>query len=164
LPNGRLLFVGAGHLADAVKAAAEQLGIADRVELTGLIPRDEVYQRLQAADLFVSPSYGEGLPIAVLEAMACRRPVVLSDIAPHREIAGENNDLPLIAPDDTAGLAQAISQIAALTPTERKQVGQRWRKLVDDHFSLTSMHRGYAEIYAEVQPAIVQKQNASLAR
>jgi glycosyltransferase involved in cell wall biosynthesis len=164
LPNGRLVFVGAGHLAESVKATAEQLGIADRVELTGLVPRDEVYQRLQAADLFVSPSYGEGLPIAVLEAMACRRPVILSDIAPHREIAGDNADLPLIHPDDIAGFAQAISRIAALPPTERAHLGQRWRKVVDDQFSLTSMHRGYAEIYAEVRPTVIPKPNTSLAR
>lgn len=164
LPNGRLVFVGAGHLSDSIKATAKQLGIADRVELTGLLPRDEVYHRLQAADLFVSPSYGEGLPIAVLEAMACRRPVVLSDIAPHREIAGDQTDLPLFQADDTAGFAQAISRIAALTPAERARIGQRWRKVVDDHFSLTSMHRGYAEIYAEVRPTIIHKQNASLAR
>ena len=163
LPAGRLVFVGAGHLADAIKTEAERLGIADRVELTGLIPRNQVYQRVQAADLYVSTSYGEGLPIAVLEAMACRRPVVLSDIAPHREIAGTNSDLPLVAPDDVAGFAEAIHRIAALAPAERALLGKRWRKVVDDHFSLASMHRGYAAIYDEVRPVILPKPNASLA-
>lgn len=163
LPNGRLVFVGAGHLADAIQAEAARLGIADRVELTGLIPRDQVYQRVQAADLYVSTSYGEGLPIAVLEAMACRRPVVLSDIAPHREIAGNNADMPLVGPDDVAGFAQAIQQIAALTPAQRELLGKRWRKVVDDHFSLASMHRAYATIYDEVRPTILPKPNASLA-
>lgn len=164
LTHAQLVFVGAGTLADAIRAEAEQLGVADQVTLTGLIPRDEVYQQLQKADLFVSTSYVEGLPIAVLEAMACRLPVILSDIAPHREIAIGHVDLPLIHVDDVDGFATAIRQVATLSSTQRTALGQRWRKIVEDHFSLTSMQRSYAAIYDEVHPPIVQKSNTSLAR
>ena len=150
LPHSRLVFVGAGPLAEVLRRQAAAAGMATRVELTGLLPRDEVYQRLQQADLFVSTSYGEGLPIAVLEAMACRTPVVLSAIAPHQEIVADLDEVALLQPDDQQGFALAIKRIAAYTPAERVALGKRCRRRVEEHFNLTQMHRGYATIYTQL--------------
>jgi glycosyltransferase involved in cell wall biosynthesis len=150
LPDSRLVFVGTGPLDKVLSERAAAAGVADRVEFTGLLPREEVYRRLQQADLFVSTSYGEGLPIAVLEAMACRTPVILSAIPPHREIVDNLADMPLLAPTDQQGFAQAIQAVAALTPVARAALGERARKRVEESFSLAQMHRGYATIYAEV--------------
>lgn len=150
VPNSRLVFVGVGPLHDIIYARAEAAGVVDQVEFTGLLPRNEVYRRLVAADIYASTSHGEGLPIAVLEAMACRTPVVLSAIAPHREIAESLTGIPLLDANDSAGFAQAISHFAAMSAEERSVVGEQCRQEVERHFSLQQMHRGYAEIYAEV--------------
>lgn len=120
------------------------------MELTGLIPREGVYKRLLEADLFVTASRGEGLPIAVLEAMACRLPVILSDIPPHREIAEGVDFIPLIECDDVNGFAREIERFRRMPALERVETGAKCRKHVEEHFPLAKMHRGYAETYEEL--------------
>ncbi len=144
-----LVFVGEGPLRDEV--GRESTVAAGRtVELTGLIPRDDVYRRLLSSDLYVSPSHGEGLPVAVLEAMAAGLPVVLSDIPPHRELAAGADFVPLIPPGDVAGFAREIERFAALDPEERAEVGRRCRRQVIDRFGLEKMLAAYDEIYREL--------------
>lgn len=150
LADSRLVFIGIGPMQETLRAKAQAVGIGERVEFTGLLSRNEVYQRLAAADLFVSTSYGEGLPIAVLEAMACQTPVVLSAIEPHREITEDLEGIPLLDADDKTGFAKAIQHFAAIDKSERAELGKRCRKHVDDAFSLAQMHRGYDAIYDEV--------------
>ncbi|HXQ36410.1 MAG TPA: glycosyltransferase, partial [Anaerolineales bacterium] len=99
---------------------------------------------------FVSASRGEGLPVAVLEAMACHRPVILSDIPPHREIVKDIDFIPLIQPDDVAGFARTIKKYQEMTPSERMEIGEKCRKIVEDRFSLPAMHAGYARIYSQI--------------
>ncbi len=148
--ESRLRLIGAGPLAPAVREAARQAGLAARVELCGLIPRDEVYAGLAEADVYVSASSCEGLPVAALEAMACGLPVVLSDIPPHREIAAGVDFVPLLAPDDAAGFARELARLRELSPQARRELGARCRRLAQERFGLGAMLRGYESVYAEV--------------
>ena len=101
-----LKIVGDGPDRGALEELAESLGLASRVTFTGRLGRDEVFQQLWRADAFIAMSRGEGLPIAVLEAMSCHCPVVLSDIPGHREVSEGRTDLvPFVKPDDCASLA-----------------------------------------------------------
>ena len=152
--DGRLLFVGAGALESAVLARAGELGLGDRLLLTGLIPRDEVFGRCAGADVFVSTSHGEGLPVAVMEAMAAGCPVILSNIPPHRELADGADFIPLIAPGDGEGFAREIRRFRHMAPEERLDLGRRCRDHVTTRFSLPIMHAGYEAVYRELpQPA-----------
>lgn len=154
--NGRLVYIGDGPLRDDLASRSRELGLENRVDLTGLIPRENVFKHLLDTDLFISTSRGEGLPVAVLEAMACRCPVVLSDIPPHREIAAGVDFIPLIQPDHTTGFARAISHFREMAPAERRAIGQKCRSLVEERFSLSAMHAGYDAIYA----ALARRPNA----
>jgi len=145
-----LVFIGDGNLRAQLIAETRKLGLEKQVKMTGLIPRDEVLAYLAKADVFVSASRVEGLPIAVLEAMACRCPVILSDIQPHREIADGVDFIPLIPPDDTRGFAQEIRRVQSMSPSERSMLGSRCRQLVEKRFSLTSMHEGYEKVYRQL--------------
>jgi glycosyltransferase involved in cell wall biosynthesis len=102
------------------------------------------------ADVYVSTSRGEGLPVAVLEAMACRVPVILSDIPEHREIVGDVDVVPLVAPDDVAGFAAAIERFRQMPPAERDEVTDRCRTLVAGRFSVQAMNRAYEQVYRDV--------------
>lgn len=148
-----LVLVGEGPLRREVQLTARAHKLGQRVQLTGLVARDDVYRLVRSSDVFVSTSRGEGLPVAMLEAMACGLPVIASDIAPHREIAALAGVVPLVPAGDRAGFARALSRVLALTEAEREQVGTRLRRCVAQHFSVRAMNHLYGEIYARVAAA-----------
>lgn len=146
--SGRLVFVGEGPLRGELTARTQDAG--SRVELTGLLPREQVYGRLLDADVFLSTSRIEGLPVAVIEAMACRRPVVLSDIPAHREIVAGADFVPLVPVGDVGGFARELRRLRRLAPAERSAIGERCRALVEARFDLHTMRAGYERVYREV--------------
>jgi glycosyltransferase involved in cell wall biosynthesis len=148
--NGNLFFIGEGILRPSLTQKITSLGLQEQAKLTGMIPRDKVFEYFSISDVFLSASRGEGLPVAVLEAMACHRPVILSDIPPHREIADGIDFIPLIKPDDIQGFVQAIKEFKEMSVSERTIIGKKCRKLVEDRFSLPAMHAGYEDIYTRI--------------
>jgi glycosyltransferase involved in cell wall biosynthesis len=151
-PTGQtshLVYIGDGPLREPLERRRREAGL-ENLAFTGLIVRDSVFEHLLGADLFVSASRGEGLPVAVLEAMACGCPVLLSDIPPHREIAEGVDFVPLVPPEDVAGFARAMTAFREMPVSERAGVGQKCRALVAERFSLQAMHEGYAQIYAQI--------------
>jgi len=148
-PDG-LLYVGDGIQRTDVAARVARHGLDDRVEITGLVERDEVYRLLARSSLVVSAAHSEGLPVAVLEALACGVPVVLSDIPPHREIADGVDFVPLVPPGDVPGFAAAIREAKTMSPADRAEVGARGRSLVERRFGLRVMHESYERVYRSV--------------
>lgn len=148
--SGKLTYLGEGKLRASVQDEVKRYGLENRVTLTGMIPRDHVFEHYAQSDLFVSTSWGEGLPVAVLEAMACRAPVLLSDIPPHREIAEGMDFIPLIRPDDVDGFAREIKRFNEMSDNERKAIGQLCREIIEENFTLSNMHGAYAELYSQI--------------
>lgn len=128
---------------------AEELGILDRVQFLGW--RREVVEILHAADVVVLPSLIEGLPMAVLEAMACGRPVVATAVngTPEAVVDGETGFL--IPPNDAAALAAAVLRLLR-DPTLARQMGAAGRRRVERDFSIersmASVHALYDELLA----------------
>lgn len=87
-PGDRLILAGDGDYRNPLLALIEKLGIADSVELLGTVP--EVSELLQTADYFVFPSYFEGLPGALIEAMMARLPIICSAIPENKECLSED--------------------------------------------------------------------------
>jgi glycosyltransferase involved in cell wall biosynthesis len=148
--RSRLAFIGAGSFEPRLDAAIAASGLDGQVERTGLIARDEVFIRCARADLFVSASRGEGLPVAVIEAMASGCPVVVSDIPPHRELADGAACVSFVPPGDVGALARAIERHRALPAPERREIGARCRQLARARFGLASMHAGMDAVYREL--------------
>jgi glycosyltransferase involved in cell wall biosynthesis len=146
----RLFFIGEGHLYETLLKEVLEEGLEERIKFTGLIPREMVYRYLIETDLFISTSLIEGLPVAVLEAMACGCPVLLSDIASHREIAAKVDFIPLVPVYNISAYSQEIERFQKMSAIERTGIGEKCRKLVEDQFSLTKMHREYNLIYTHL--------------
>ena len=143
-------IVGSGSLEAQLAGEIRASRLEKRVTLTGLIPRDEVFVRCAQADLFVSSSRGEGLPVAVIEAMAAGCPVVLSDIPPHREVADGVEFIPLVRLGDSTGFAREIDRFRSMSPEARTAVGLQGQALARARFGLATMHAGYDKVYREL--------------
>lgn len=154
--GGRLVVVGAGSLESSIRSKASTLELEDVVTFTGLIPRDEVFLHCAAADVLVSTSHGEGLPVAVIEAMAAGCPVILSDIPPHRELADGAEFIPIVAKGDVDGFAREIGRFRSMTVEERSELGHRSRQHVLERFTLPIMHQGTDAVY-RLLPGVTER-------
>jgi glycosyltransferase involved in cell wall biosynthesis len=148
--RSRLTLIGAGSLETELAREVGTSRMQDAVELTGLIPRDDVFIRFADASLFVSTSRGEGLPLAVMEAMATGCPVILSDIPPHRELAEDADFIPFVSPGDSRGFAREIEWFRSMPSEQRRAIGLKCRHLAKTRFSLGRMHADLEKVYLEL--------------
>lgn len=108
-PDLALALVGDGTMREELERTVAALGLSDRVLMPGGVAPKEVAQWICAADLLTLPSWSEGYPNVVVEAVACGRPVVATDVGGTREIVNAGNGL-LIAPRDAPALADALAR------------------------------------------------------
>jgi len=141
------LLVGGGRRADEVLALAAGLGLAGQVHFLG--SRRDVPDLLQAMDVFVLPSYNEGLSLALLEAMAAGLPVIATAVGGTPEVVTDGVTGLLIPPRDAAALAGALERLLA-DPAWAKQLGENARDHVREHYSLDRLGREINEIYEEL--------------
>jgi glycosyltransferase involved in cell wall biosynthesis len=108
----RLKLVGDGPLRGALAAQAQHLGIADAVEFAGERVPEDVARDLRAADIFCLPSFSEGLPVSIMEAMAIGVPVVTTWISGIPELAVDGETALTVPPARADRLADAIRRLA----------------------------------------------------
>jgi glycosyltransferase involved in cell wall biosynthesis len=84
----QLSFYGEGPMRDGLERLSQKLGIADRVSFAGFVPTDQIWA---TNHVLVMPSRYEGLPLAIVEAMLCGRPVIATDVAGHAEVIDDDN-------------------------------------------------------------------------
>jgi glycosyltransferase involved in cell wall biosynthesis len=85
----RLDLIGTGDALEADRSQAQQLGVSDRVNFAGYVPREDIATRYAAAHVFVLPSYNEGMSVATLEAMAAGLPVIVTRTGGTAELVEE---------------------------------------------------------------------------
>src|SRR3989449_747931 len=145
--GARFLIVGDGPLRDELVASATHLGV-DRACLF-LGPRTDIYDLVAAMDIFVLPSLDEGIPMALLEAMALRTPVVASAEGGVPEIVTHRATGLLVTPRDERALADACLELA-LNPNWAQTLGARARRVVEDEFSHERNGQALMEVYRSV--------------
>ncbi len=145
--NFSLQIIGTGPLLDALKSEAKDLQIDSKVNFTGVISREDVYSELAESDLFISTSTLEGLPLSVLEALACGCPVILSDIPAHREILDQQGCVQIVGSNDTAGFVTSIDQFFALSAEQMLEISSQCRKHVFRNHSMQAMNEKYVSLY-----------------
>jgi glycosyltransferase involved in cell wall biosynthesis len=152
--------VGAGDQRQALEAQARRLGVAERVVFAG--GTDDVTPFLQASDLFVLPSHSEGLPVALLEALACELPCVATNVDGTAQVLQDGRTGRLVPPGHPAALAQGL--VEALTSPDTRAWGERGRAHVARQYALEAVVGQYLSMYRALSPAFAAAAPAAVQR
>lgn len=160
-PAAQLIVIGEGSDRPLLEKRAAELGVADHVRWLG--HRSDVPRLLGAIDAFAHASFGEGLPLSVLEAMASSLPCVLSAIPPHRELAKVAHDAGSKGPvvvehQDKSAWADALVPLV-LDAETRNVLGAQGRRVVADHFDASVTAPAMAEVFAEAADDFRRRRN-----
>ena len=139
-----LVIVGDGPERPRLEALAAELGLADAVEFAGYT--SDVETALARMDVFALASRSEGIPLALLEAMAAGLPVVATRVGGVPEVVADGDTGILVPSGDVHALAGAITELLN-DPERRRATGQRGRERVRTHFSHARMARSYRALY-----------------
>nr|WP_247743876.1 glycosyltransferase family 4 protein [Shimia sp. R9_3] len=134
-PDVHLTVIGDGPGRKALQSQTDAAGLSDHVSFVGYKSQSEVAEALSAADMLVLPSFAEGVPVVLMEAMAARRPVVATQIAGIPELVTEGVSGLLVPPGDPGALAQAIAKLLA-NPARATAMGIAGRAKVEAAFDI----------------------------
>ena len=143
-PTARLWLVGSGSHSDVLQHQIRDLGLDQHVVLTGTF--DSLEDILLAADLYILPSFEEGMSVALLEAMAYGLPSVATNIPGNRAVAGNGAAILLVPAEDSVALAAAIIRLWN-DPECAVRMGTAARESVKQEFSLESVTRQHLELF-----------------
>lgn len=144
LPNARLLIAGGGTEEQAIRDRIAQLGVGQRVQVMGV--RRDVGCILAACDVFCLCSDREGLPIAVLEAMAASRPVVATAVGDLPTVVLDGQTGRLVPPRNADVLAAALIEVLS-DPRRAAAMGRRGRQVVRSDYGVDAMVAQYESLY-----------------
>lgn len=141
----KILLVGEGPKENSLRELALKLGIEKNLLLPGF--QKNTAQWYGLLNVFCMPSRREGLPLALLEAMASSRAIVASDVGGIPEVVGRDGNCGLCVPsEDEPGLAAALDRLLS-HPEQRAAMGRAAQARVSEAFSHASMARGVAKVY-----------------
>jgi glycosyltransferase involved in cell wall biosynthesis len=143
----RFFLVGDGVLYDHLRDRARSLGILDNFVFAGLIDPERIPEMLSAMDIVVHTSLREGLARVLPQALAMGKPCVSFELDGAPEVVIPDKTGYLVAPNDTAGLARAVSCLLD-NPELRVAMGEAGRRHVDPAFRAETMVRQIAEVYS----------------
>lgn len=146
-PDSEVVFVGDGPMLETLQARATALDLNDSVTFLG--SRDDVPDILRDSDVFVRPSLTEGMPLAVLEAMACGLAVIATAVGGTGEVIRHLQNGLLVAPCDGPGLTKALIDLA-LDERLRRRLGENARLSVEQDYSWERVIEANLDIYDEV--------------
>lgn len=151
----RMLIAGAADPANPASIPQSEIDSWRSVEGVTLLGHADVREVWRQAHIAVLPSRREGLPLSLLEAAACGRPIVATDVSGCREIARDGFNAILVPPDNPAALADAIGRLAS-DPALRKQYGAAGRRLVEENFSSAIVGAAIVALYDRVIASTVK--------
>jgi len=146
-PSMKLLWIGDGWWRDRLLGRVKDLGLTDRVITTGLVSPEMIPKYMVAMDVLVHPSYREGLPRTVTQALLSALPVVAYDVDGTREVCLEGETGRLVTTGDRDGLRAAVQWMME-HPVERAAMGLRGRERCRVRFASRTMVDHLQEIYA----------------
>ena len=146
-PDCQFLVVGRGPLEEPLRAEARQFQLERHLRFLGFC--DDVPSLLKATDVFILPSLWEGMPNAVLEAMAAGVPVVATRVEGTVDVIEDGRTGVLVMPRDVPALVSATLRLLE-DPARAERLGQAAQEHVRAHFPIEAMVRRHEELYAKL--------------
>lgn len=145
-PEMHFVITGDGDDKEQLKKQVAERGLAPRFHFLGF--RRDVAHILKSLEVVAIPNLASNVPMILLEALACKRPVVVTDVAGAREVASESS-VDFARPGDSGALATAIEAVlgSKVKSVSKAQVGQR---LVQEKFTVQRMMKATESLYLEV--------------
>ena len=142
------LFVGDGNLADHFKEQVRQLGLAERIKFTGLLPPGQIPLAIQSSDILVHCSLREGLARTLPQAMLCGKPAVSFDVDGAKEVVNETTGR-LIEPKNVEQLTKACAELIEDVDL-RNKLGETGRESVKEKFAPEKMVDTIEAVYEKL--------------
>jgi len=142
-----LLLVGDGRLKPKIEGMVRAHSLSNYVQFLGL--RQDIPELLAAADIFVLSSDWEGIPLAIVEAMAASKPVVATAVGGVPEMITDQVSGFLVKPNDAESMAQVILKLANDNALA-SQIGNEGRKIAQDRFDVRTTAKEYEKRYLEM--------------
>ena len=144
MPKARFLIVGGGSLENDLRARAAALGLEGKVIVTGY--RTDAVDLMQTFDCFVQTSIFEGMPMALLEAMALNKPIVATAVGGVPEVVEDGVCATLLSSRDPKDLSDALVTVAG-DPVARQRIGDAGRQRYERNFTAAAMVSQYERLY-----------------
>ncbi|MEM0921605.1 MAG: glycosyltransferase [Pseudomonadota bacterium] len=146
-PDLRIILIGDGETRGAIEAEIARQGLTGRIDLLGWQSNAEVRAHISSARALLLPSFAEGLPIVLMEALALGRPVITTFIAGIPELV--DREVGWIVPaGDTGALAKALVEVMETSPDRLAEMGQTGRARIerfhDQHKNASDLHKLFA--------------------
>lgn len=148
-PEFRLALVGDGPLRSELQNLAHSLNLAEKVDFLGTIPQPRVSEWMQRVRLFVLPSLAEGLPVALLEALASGTPCIGTDVSGIPDVITKEVGL-LVPPRNSCALGDAILQVLRLEESKYLMMSQRARCRAVEIFDWQVVTSNIISVYRQV--------------
>lgn len=144
VPNARLLLAGDGPLINECKNLAKQMGVFEMVDFLGY--RNDIAKILPICDIAVASSLREGLPVNIMEAMACGLPVVASENRGHKELIQNGVNGWTVGRDDIQTMAEKIKYLAGNSGL-KKMLGESGREIIKNNYAVNKVLAEKSYIY-----------------
>lgn len=144
-----LIIVGDGPEEPALRALAEELGIAGRVHFMGHVDEDRKYALLDAADFFCLATLHEGFGIVYQEAMQCGLPIATTNNGGQTDFLAPEKNALLTAPGDVAGMAESLARLAR-DKELRARMGAANRAAIETHY-IGAVAGAYLDIFERLR-------------
>jgi len=144
----RVLIGGDGQLKDIVEASLQDTRIADRVDLPGWISHDELPKYLNQLRLLVLPSYTEGLPNIMLEALACGTPVLATDVGAIPDVIRDGETGFIMEDNSPECIAENV--IRALNSPVLEQIAENGRLFVEENFTFEKVVENWKGVLQDI--------------
>lgn len=144
IPRAMLLVAGTGEQEPQLRDMAAELGLGDAVRFLGA--RLDIPELLQVFDVYAMPSVWEGLPMALLEAMAAGCPIVATEVGGIPTALTDDVSGALVPPRDPEALAERLARLL-LSPETRARYADEARRVFRERYSAEAMTRRYEEMY-----------------